>query len=67
MRAIAYDAASIGLSLASLLFFYRAVEFLAEKDYVAALLAIGIGFLVVRGGMELGRLAMFNRKDQRSE
>ena len=63
MRSVVYDVVSIGLSLASLVFFYRAVEFLADKDYVAAVLAIGIGFLVVRGGTEMGRLAVFSRKE----
>ncbi len=66
MRTIAYDTASIALLLGSSLFFYRAVEFLAQKDYVAGLIAVGIGILVVRSGVEAGRLAMVSRSEDRS-
>lgn len=62
MRSLTYDIIGIGLILGSLWFLYRAVEFLAQKDYVAGLLAFGIGFVVVRAGVEVGRLAMVDRE-----
>jgi hypothetical protein len=63
MRTVIYDAVSIGMGLGSLYFWYRAVEFLAQKDYVAGILAIGIGFMVVRVGVEFGRLAMVTQEE----
>ncbi|QED26508.1 hypothetical protein FRD01_04445 [Microvenator marinus] len=65
MRTIIYDALSIGMGLISLLFWYQAVEFLAQKDYVAGVLVMCIGFIVVRGGVEFGRIAVAVREDTR--
>ena len=64
MRTLTYDAMSIGMGLASLFFWYRAVEFLAQKDYVAGILAMGIGFIVVRVGMEFGRIAVATQEEK---
>ena len=64
MRSTLYEILSIGLLLGSLFFFYRSVEFLAQKDYVAGLMAVGIGFLVIRVGVELGRLSFFVRREE---
>lgn len=65
MRTIAYDTVSLALLLGSVVFFYRAIEFLAQKDYVAGLIAVGIGILVVRAGVEAGRLALVSRHEDR--
>ena len=65
MRTIAYDTVSLALLLGSSLFFYRAVEFLAQKDYVAGLIAVAIGVFVIRAGVEAGRLAMVARKEDK--
>lgn len=61
MRSLVYDVLGIGLMLGSLWFLYRAVEFLAQKDYVAGLMAFAIGFFVIRTGVEVGKLAMVDR------
>ncbi len=61
MRPIIYDAVGIALMLGSLLFLYRSVEFLAQKDYVAGTLALVAGVVVVRVGVELGRLSFAER------
>ncbi len=58
MRATMYDTVSLGLMTGSAFFFYQSVVFLANKDYVAGLLAIAIGFLVIRVGVEVGKLAV---------
>ena len=63
-RSVVYDVMSVGLLLGSVFFFYRAVEFLAQKDYVAGLLTFGIGFLVIRVGVELGKLSIMAQRDQ---
>ena len=63
MRATIYDSLGIGMLLGSTYFFYRSVEFLAQKDYVSGVLAILIGFIVVRVGVELGRLSIVARRE----
>ena len=64
MRSTLYEILSIGLLLGSLFFFYRCIEFLAQKDYVAGIIAVGIGFLVIRVGVELGRLSFHARREE---
>ena len=63
MRPLAYDIVSLALVLGSVFFLYRAVEFLAQKDYVAGVLTIAAGFLLIRGGAEIGRLAIVARRE----
>lgn len=62
MRSLVYEIVAIGFLLGSGLFFYRSLEFLAEKDYLAGLVVLVIGFVVVRTGVELGKLAVLNRR-----
>lgn len=64
MRSTLYEILSLGLLLGSIFFFYRCTEFLAQKDYVAGIVALGIGFLVIRVGVELGRLSIFMRREE---
>lgn len=64
MRSTFYEVSSIGLLLATLFFYYRCVEFLAQKDYVAGVIALGIGFLVTRAGVELARLSFYARREE---
>jgi hypothetical protein len=40
------------------------VEFLAQKDYVAGVVTLGVGFLVVRVGVELSRLSFHARREE---
>jgi hypothetical protein len=63
MRPIIYDIVGILLMLGSLVFLYRSIEFLAQKDYVAGGLALIAGVVVVRVGVELGRLSFAERRD----
>lgn len=65
MRATIYDAVGIGMLLGGVFFFYRSVEFLAQKDYVAAVIALGMGLLILRTGVELGRLSFVIRKSEK--
>lgn len=64
MRAIVYDIVGIALMLGSLLFLYRCVEFLAQKDYVAGALTLVAGVVVVRAGVEMGRLSFAERREE---
>lgn len=64
MRAIIYDTVGLGLLIASTFFFYQSVAFLAGKDYVAGVMALCIGFVVIHVGVEVGRLAILIRRDE---
>lgn len=66
MRGTVYDGVSLVLLLGSVFFFYRAVEFLAQKDYVAGLVTFAIGFLIIRVGVEIGKLAILAHRDKLS-
>lgn len=67
MRATLYDTVGIGLLLGSTFFFYRTIAFLAQKDYVAGLIALVIGFLMIRVGVELSKLAILIRREDHEE
>ena len=43
-------------------FFKEALEYLAERDYVAALVVVGIGVSVISVGKEMARLALVQRE-----
>ena len=63
LRATLYDALGLLLICGSALFFYKTMEFLAQKDYVAGVLAMIIGFVVIRVGVEVSKLALVVRRD----
>ena len=52
----------VALLVARLFFFYECVLFLARRDYVAGILAMFVGFAVMRGGSEMARLALKPRR-----
>jgi len=49
--------------LASVVFFFYSVQFLSERDYIAAILQIFVGFAMVRSGIELTRMALLSDRD----
>jgi hypothetical protein len=53
------------LTLGSFYFFYRATDFLVDKDYIAAALVLLAGFLILRVGAEMARLALLSRRRTR--
>ncbi len=66
-RAYLYDLLSLLLIGASLFFFYSSTQYLVVKDYVAAVMAVGVGVRLVKMGVEMGRLALFARRRTREE
>ena len=62
-RRFLYDGACVLLVFGDLVLAYRAVEFLAQKDYVAGLLAVVMGAFMLRTAVEMGRLSVFSRMD----
>ena len=64
MRHLVYELLGLGLIIGGVVFFYLSVEFLAEKDYIAGFLVIGLGFGVLRTGVELSKLAVLFRREE---
>ncbi len=64
-RSFIYDLLSGALLLGSLYFFYQATSFLMGRDYVASVLTAGIALVVVRVGVEVGRMALVLRRRER--
>ena len=62
LRSFTYDFLSWSLSLAGLFFLYQSTQFLIAKDYVAAGMTLFMGYLVVKVGLELGKLALVIRR-----
>ena len=58
MRRGLYEILGLLLVLGSVVFFYYSVTFLADKDYIAAILQIFVGFALVRAGLELTKLSL---------
>jgi uncharacterized MnhB-related membrane protein len=59
MRSHVFEVGSLVVYAVAILFLYRAVAFLAERDYVAALLGAGVGLAVARLAGDLMRFAMW--------
>jgi predicted ABC-type sugar transport system permease subunit len=66
VKAIVYESAGLLLMAASLYFFYRSVDFLTTNDYISAVIAMSIGFVILRGGVDLSRLAILVDADHRT-
>ena len=63
MRATVYEILGLGMLLGSGLFFYRCIGFLARENYLAGLVSLAIGVIVIRTGVELSKLALLIRRD----
>ena len=63
MRKMVFEILGIVMVLASVVFFYYSVQFLSERDYIAAILQIFVGFAMVRSGIELTRMALLSDRD----
>jgi len=57
-RRVVYEVTGIVLVLTSIAFFWASVRFLTERDYIAAILEIFVGFALVRAGLELTKIAL---------
>jgi hypothetical protein len=61
MRRYFFEALAIALIGGSLFFFKETLDYLARRDYVAALLVMLIGVAVISVGKEMARLALVQR------
>lgn len=58
MRHYFFEVLSILLLGGSLLFFLECIDYLKQRDYVAAIILLLIGFSVISVGKEMARLAL---------
>lgn len=56
-----FEVLSLALIAGSLFFFKETLDYLARRDYVAALLVMVIGVAVISVGKEMARLALVQR------
>jgi hypothetical protein len=56
-----FEALAVALIAGSLFFFKETLDYLARRDYVAALLVMIIGVAVISVGKEMARLALVQR------
>ncbi|HUJ59927.1 MAG TPA: hypothetical protein VLX92_15590 [Kofleriaceae bacterium] len=61
MRVYFFEALAVALIGGSLFFFKETLDYLARRDYVAALLVMVIGVAVISVGKEMARLALVQR------
>jgi hypothetical protein len=59
MRPPVFEVAALAAYGGAIAFLYRAVSFLADRDYVAAILCAGVGLAVARLGGDLLRFALW--------
>lgn len=64
LRSTIYEGAALLLMVGSAACFYQMMSFLAAEDYVAGILALAAGFVVIRAGVELGKLAIVVRREE---
>ena len=63
MRRTLLEILGVLLVLSSIAFFFVSVRFLTDRDYIAAILQIFVGFALVRAGLELTKIAMLSEPD----
>lgn len=56
-----FEGLAVALILGSLFFFKETLDYLARRDYVAAVLVMAIGIAVIGVGKEMARLALVQR------
>lgn len=61
MRRYFFEILATALIAGSLFFFKETLDYLARRDYVAALLVMVIGIAVISVGKEMARLALVQR------
>ena len=61
IRQYFFEVLALALIAGSLFFFKETLDYLARRDYVAALLVMIIGVAVIAVGKEMARLALVQR------
>jgi hypothetical protein len=61
IRRYFFEGLAVALIVGSLFFFWETLDYLARRDYIAALLVMVIGIAVISVGKEMARLALVQR------
>ena len=61
MRRYYFEVLSLALIVGSMFFFRECIEYLARRDYVAAVVVMCIGLSVITVGKEIARLALVQK------
>jgi len=59
---VLYEILGILLVCGSAVFFWVSIGFLSEKDYIAGILQIFIGFALIRSGLEMTKIALVSKE-----
>ena len=61
MRRYFFEILAVGLIAGSIVFFRECITYLAQRDYVAAVVLMFIGLSVISVGKEMARLALVQK------
>lgn len=61
VRRYFFEVLALALIGGSMFFFKESIDYLSRRDYIAALVVMGIGFSVITVGKEMARLALVQR------
>ena len=61
MRRYLYELLAIALIGGSIVFFRECIDYLARRDYIAAVILMFIGLSVISVGKEMARLALIQK------
>ena len=62
MRRHLFELLSVLLIGGSLVFFWQCISYLNRREYVSAVIVLGIGLAVITVGKELARLALVQKE-----
>jgi hypothetical protein len=62
MRRSFFEILALLLIGGSLVFFVQCIDYLGKRDYVAAIILMGIGLAVISVGKEMARLALVHKE-----
>ncbi len=62
MRRSFFEVLALLLIAGSLVFFVQCIDYLGKRDYVAAIILMGIGLAVISVGKEMARLALVHKE-----
>lgn len=62
MRRYFFEVLAVLLMGGSVVFFVECIRYLAQRDYVSAIIVMFIGFAVISVGREMARLALVQKE-----
>lgn len=65
MRSWMYDTLAVILLVGGGAVFYRSIGFFAAQDYLAGVSMIVVGYVLIRGGVDLGEIGLLAHRRER--